>query len=170
MSIRGNAFHNLPWNRMKWTIAEHCREILRPKVFLLVQKWNLGCSPSFLKSLSSVDFFHNLALSLSLFEASVKFGDDDLCYSGISSFMFTKYAEGLYLHSCSEIQRITLSSSRKTIPSCSLMLNHKSASLESFESLKRLNETDGTSRVSEDEDYDSNSMRGWFLFLNLWIC
>lgn len=43
--------------------------------------------------------------------------------TGISSFTFTNSGEGLYLHSSSEIQRITLSSTRKTIPKCSLDLS-----------------------------------------------
>lgn len=42
--------------------------------------------------------------------------------NGISSLAFTKYGEALFLHSSSEIQRITLSSTRKVMPKCSLLL------------------------------------------------
>lgn len=49
-----------------------------------------------------------------------------MCFrSGISSLAFTKWGEGLYLHSSSEIQRITLSASRKTVPRCALRSQNK---------------------------------------------
>nr|XP_018912290.1 PREDICTED: protein lethal(2) giant larvae-like [Bemisia tabaci] len=42
--------------------------------------------------------------------------------NGISSLAFTRHGEGLYLHSSSELQRVTLSASRITVPHCSLKL------------------------------------------------
>lgn len=42
--------------------------------------------------------------------------------NGISSLAFTRHGEGLYLHSSSELQRITVSASRITVPHCTLNL------------------------------------------------
>lgn len=43
-------------------------------------------------------------------------------YSGISSLTFTKYGEALYLHSSSELQRVTVSATCFTLPACQLEL------------------------------------------------
>jgi len=43
-------------------------------------------------------------------------------YSGISSLAFTRYGEALYLHSSSELQRISVSAATVTQVDCSLNL------------------------------------------------
>lgn len=45
-----------------------------------------------------------------------------LIYSGISSLAFTRYGEALYLHSSSELQRISVSATSITQVNCSLDL------------------------------------------------
>lgn len=45
-----------------------------------------------------------------------------LLFSGISSLTFTKAGEALYLHSSSELQRISLSAAKVTKAHCSLNL------------------------------------------------
>lgn len=45
-----------------------------------------------------------------------------LIYSGISSLAFTRYGEALYLHSSSELQRISVSATSVTQVDCSLNL------------------------------------------------
>lgn len=45
-----------------------------------------------------------------------------LTYSGISSLAFTRFGEALYLHSSSELQRISVSASAITQVNCSLNL------------------------------------------------
>jgi len=45
-----------------------------------------------------------------------------LLYSGISSLAFTRYGEALYLHSSSELQRISVSATSVTQVDCSLNL------------------------------------------------
>lgn len=45
-----------------------------------------------------------------------------LIYSGISSLAFTRYGEALYLHSSSELQRISVSATSITQVDCSLDL------------------------------------------------
>jgi len=45
-----------------------------------------------------------------------------LIYSGISSLAFTRYGEALYLHSSSELQRISVSATNITQVDCSLDL------------------------------------------------
>ncbi|RZF47817.1 hypothetical protein LSTR_LSTR013142 [Laodelphax striatellus] len=42
--------------------------------------------------------------------------------NGISSLAFTSYGEGVYLHSSSELQRVTVSATRVTLPHCRLQL------------------------------------------------
>lgn len=87
---------------------------------------------------------------------------DVIFCSGISSFTFTKYGEGLYLHSSSEIQRITLSASRKTIPQCSLMLtNRKQLQPESPLTPEKQNRshniiTNGIPEEDEEEEEEDN--------------
>lgn len=43
-------------------------------------------------------------------------------FSGISSLSFTRYGEALYLHSSSELQRISVSATNVTQVNCSLNL------------------------------------------------
>lgn len=45
-----------------------------------------------------------------------------MIYSGISSLAFTRYGEALYLHSSSELQRISVSATSVTQVDCSLNL------------------------------------------------
>lgn len=45
-----------------------------------------------------------------------------MIYSGISSLAFTRYGEALYLHSSSELQRISVSANSITQVDCSLNL------------------------------------------------
>lgn len=45
-----------------------------------------------------------------------------MIHSGISSLAFTRYGEALYLHSSSELQRISVSATNVTQVDCSLNL------------------------------------------------
>lgn len=77
--------------------------------------------------------------------------------SGISSFIFTKWGEGLYLHSSSEIQRITLSASRKIVPRCALKSNANNDSKQTFAFLKEkpnsvLNNSNVIGEIPEEDE------------------
>ena len=45
-----------------------------------------------------------------------------LCFSGITSFVFTKYGQGFYLRTASEFERLTLSARYQTKAKCELEL------------------------------------------------
>lgn len=85
--------------------------------------------------------------------------------NGISSLAFTKWGEGLYLHSSSEIQRITLSASRKTIPRCTLK-SHSKKKAQSSPIKEKLNSTlnssgnlisDGIPEEDEEQELEENN-------------
>lgn len=78
-------------------------------------------------------------------------------FSGISSLSFTRSAEALYLHSSSELQRISLTPSKGVRAYCALSLppNARSLSTETKEeSIEQESTEDGTEDEAKDDQSD----------------
>lgn len=78
-----------------------------------------------------------------------------MIYSGISSLAFTRYGEALYLHSSSELQRISVSASNVTQVDCSLNVCIRDIILKSL--LRSATPVNG---YTDDEQEDSPKVNG----------
>lgn len=66
-----------------------------------------------------------------------------MSFSGISSLIFTKAGEALYLHSSSELQRISLSARKVTKAQCVLNLPPRARSTEGPENVNEVAQEQG---------------------------
>lgn len=71
-----------------------------------------------------------------------------IVFSGISSLTFTRYGEALYLHSSSELQRITLSAAIHLNPQCCVDLP------------EGMRESDKDEETEEEEMNDEGEIEG----------